>query len=82
MRGLRGIGFLSFAAAAMAAAVVPAPAVMPQVERRATVRKPVRQRRAKVYPDMNRAKRHPPAQSYREAADISLALGCRSKPLR
>lgn len=83
MRGFRGIGMLSLAAASVALAVAPMAAAAPvPTQQRANTRKPVKQRRARYYPELNRAKRHPPAESYREGADISTALGLRSLPLR
>lgn len=56
--------------------------VLERPRSRPTRRARVQQRRELAAPNLNRAKRHPFAESYGDAANISTALGLRDHPLR
>lgn len=80
------MAMLSLAAAsAVALSFAPTQAAAMDIPRHANKRKAKSRRRARssaTFPNLNRSRRHPPAQSYGHAADISFALGFRTSGVR
>lgn len=78
---LGGLSLMAAAALMLAPGALQTNAIDPAQQSKRAGKKARRQQASTLaYRDLNRAKRHPPAQSYAEAADISFALGFRNTP--